>query len=337
MSIPLWLFTGPELGERNEALETLRKDVEKKYGRLDNHLFYAADTALSVILDTVQNGSLFAEARFAVVRNAEAIKKKEDIQALTQWAEQAAAAEGAFLALISDEIGIDKKIEALVPKDHKKIFWELFENKKQEWIRRFFTRMQIGIDQDAIAVLLELVENNTEALKTACAHIGLFLKPGSSLTAETVERLLAHNKEETAFTLFDAMVQGNLEYALNIRQKLTLSKESSPVQLIAGLTYCFRRLRDWHMLADTGALDDFSLKKAGFTSKKAIEQYRRASRRWNTQSVYRIISLLNRTDMQIRALGQELSGVLLDVGLYAIICNQGMEKNNRLFQTSPIF
>ena len=43
MSTPLWLFTGPELGERNDALEALRKSAEKKYGQLDNHLFYAAD------------------------------------------------------------------------------------------------------------------------------------------------------------------------------------------------------------------------------------------------------------------------------------------------------
>ena len=174
MSVPLWLFTGPELGERNDALEALRKSAEKKYGQLDNHLFYAADTSIAVVLDAVQNGSLFAEARFAVVRNAEAIKKKEDIQALTQWAEQTPTEAGAFLVLISDEIGIDKKIEALVPKDHKKIFWELFENKKQDWIRRFFAQSKIGIEQDAIEVMLELVENKTEALKKTCSQISLF-------------------------------------------------------------------------------------------------------------------------------------------------------------------
>ena len=68
MSVPLWLFTGPELGERNEAVEALRKTVEKKYGQLDSHVFYAADTSLTTVLDTIQNGALFADARFAVVR-----------------------------------------------------------------------------------------------------------------------------------------------------------------------------------------------------------------------------------------------------------------------------
>ena len=323
MAIPLWLLSGPELGERNAALDSLKKNAEQQYGSLDTHLFYAAETPMAAILDSLQNGSLFAAARFIIVRNAEAIKKKEDINILSQWAEQSSSQSNAVLVLISDEIGIDKKIEALVPKDHKKIFWELFENKKQEWIRRFFAQSQLRIEAEAIDTLLELVDNNTEALKTTCMHIALFFEAGSVLDAEAIEKLLAHNKEETPFSLFDALCKDNFEYALNIRQKLMLSKESSPVQLIAGLTYCFRRLRDWHVLARNGAPDDFSLKKMGFTSKKAIEQYRRASARWDAQSVSRIISLLNQTDMQIRTAGQELSHVMLDACLYSIARKQG--------------
>ena len=79
------------------------------------------------------------------------------------------------------------------------------------------------------------------------------------------------------------------------------------------------------MLAQTGSLDDFSLKKAGFTSKKAVEQYRRAGRQWDAQAVRRIIALLNKTDMQIRAAGQELSSVFLDNCLYCIVKKQGYE------------
>lgn len=323
MSTPLWLFTGPELGERNAAVAALRTSAEKKYGHIDTYLFYAAETPLPAILDTVQNGSLFAQARFAVIKNAEAIKKKEDIQMLSQWAAHTTDDTGIFLILLSDEISIDKKIEALVPKDRKKIFWELFENKKQEWIRRFFSQSNITIEKDAIDVLLELVENNTESLKSTCTHLCLFFEQGARLTAEVLEGILAHNREETPFTLFDALSTGNLDYALSIRQKLTLSKESSPVQLIAALAYCFRRLSDWHILEQEGGTDPLRLKKAGFISKKAIDQYRRASRHWDAHAVHRIIALLHIIDMRIRTMGQEVQGVLLDTCLYSIACRQG--------------
>lgn len=323
MSTPLWLFTGPELGERNTAVASLRTSAEKKYGPIDTYLFYAAETPLPVVLDTVQNGSLFAQARFAVIKNAEAIKKKEDIQTLTQWATHTTDDTGIFLVLLSDEISIDKKIEVLVPKDRKKIFWELFENKKQEWIRRFFAQSNITIEKDAIAMLLELVENNTEALKSTCTRLCLFFERGTRLTAEVLEDILAHNREETPFTLFDALSAGNLEHALSIRQKLTLSKESSPVQLIAVLTFCFRRLSDWHHIEKEGQADQIRLKKAGFISKKAVEQYRRASTHWDAQDVHRIIALLHIIDMRIRTMGQELQGVILDTCLYSIACRQG--------------
>lgn len=325
MSTPLWLFTGPELGERNTAVGALRTRAEKKYGELDTHVFYAGETSMGIVLDTVQNGTLFAGARFVIVKNAEAIKKKDDIEVLVEWAAHTRDEQGAFLILLSDEIGIDKKIEALVPQDKKKVFWELFENKKQEWVRRFFAQSKISIEPEAIDVLLELVENNTQALRESCTAISLFFEPGTGLTVEKLENVLAHNKEETPFTLFDALSTAHFEYALSIRRKLSLSKESSPVQLIAALAYCFRRLLDWHRLQREGQRDPVHLKKAGFISKKAIEQCRNASTRWNEQAVRRIIALLNTTDMKIRTTGNELQGLLLDACLYSIMYKQGEE------------
>ncbi len=322
-STPLWLFSGPETGERTTAIEAVKKSAEKTHGSLDSHVFYASETPLASVIDILQNGSLFAETRFVLIKNAEAIKKKEDITLLQKWAAEAEGTDSAFLVLVSDEISIDKKIEALVPKNQKKIFWELFENKKQDWIRRFFSHEHIKITQDGIASLLELVQNNTEALKTACTHISLFADKAKPLDGETIEALLAHNKEETAFSLFDALSKNNFQQALSIKQKLMLSKETSPVQIIAGLTYCFRRLRDWHNITKNGMSDDSTLRKNGFTSKKAINQYRNAASLWSLSHAHRIIALLNETDMSIRSTGQEMHDLLIEMCLYTIACKGG--------------
>ena len=93
------------------------------------------------------------------------------------------------------------------------------------------------------------MENNTEALKTACSRFPLFFDKGYRVTEADALAILEHNREESAFSLFDAMGSGNFETALGIWNKLSLSKESSPIQLMAGLTYCFRKLSDWHRLA----------------------------------------------------------------------------------------
>lgn len=314
MELPLWLFTGPEIGERNNALLKLKKELTKKYGEPDSHVFYAGDSEMREVISILQNGNLFASSRFAVLKNAELIKKKEDIEAVLNWAKAAGqSGETAFLVLISDEISINKSIESAVPKNHKQIFWEMFENKKHEWIRNFFAKEQLGINNEAAEAILELVENNTEALKTACSHIVLFFDKGSTITAEEIEKLLAHNKEESVFTLFDALTYSDLEGALSIMQKLLLSKNTSPIQIAAGLVYCFRRLYDWHTAhMENPSMDDFALKKIGFTSKTAVSQYRRAAKLWSFSKTEEIIGAISKADFETRVAGIPMQKIIME-------------------------
>lgn len=320
---PVWLFTGPEIGERNAAVDQLKAFATKTHGNPEMHTLYSADTPLGQVISLLQNGSLFASARFVVLRNAELIKKKEDVSQLVSWATSSAGREDVFLVLISDSIGIDKKIEACVSKDRKKIFWELFENRKQQWITSFFRKEGYQIDPDAVDAILETVENNTDALRTACSRLILFFSPDHQITEDDIETYLSHNREENAFTLFDALSKQNLENALSILEKISLSKESSPVQIIAGLTYCFRRLGDWHRLAAQGVRDDFALKRAGFSGKRAQEQYRRAASAWNLLSASRILALLAQTDSAIRDGGNVVHRILLDTCIVNIVENAG--------------
>ena len=80
--IPVFLYIGPEFGLRNEAIEKHKLEAEKKFGSLDYHLLYAQDVSVGEVISLLQGGSLFAEARFVVLRNAELIKNKEDIEIL---------------------------------------------------------------------------------------------------------------------------------------------------------------------------------------------------------------------------------------------------------------
>ena len=322
-SAPVWLFTGPEIGERNTAVEKLCADLTKRCGTVDLHTLYATDVRLGDVIGLLQNGSLFSDARFIVLRNAELIKKKDDIALIAEWVKGAASVSDVCFVLVSEDIGVDKKLEALVPKDHKRIFWEMFEDRKEQWIIGFFRKAGYDIESEAVAVILELVENNTDALRSACSPFFLFFAPGYRITAEDTENILAHNREETPFTLFDTLTKGDLAGSIEIYRKLSLSKDSSPVQLIAGLSFCFRRLCDWHRLAYNGETSDVSLKKAGFTSKRAVTQYRNAARRWDSEAASRIVSLLVATDMQLRSGGNTLQNCLMETCLYAIVKKNG--------------
>lgn len=327
-SAPVWLFTGPEIGERNDAVEQIRTAAAKR-GVLDAHTLYASDVKIGDIVSLLRNGSLFAEIRFVVLRNAEEIKKKDDIDQLADWI--SGGSDESYLVLVSDEIGVDKKLEALIPKEHKRIFWELFENRKEQWISDFFRKAGYRIEPSAVQTILDLVENNTDALRTACTQFVLFYPQGYCVTAADAESILSHNREESPFTLFDSLAEGLLESALEIYRKLSLGKDSSPVQTIAGLTFCFRRLGDWHRLAQSGATDEFSLKKAGFTSKRAIDQYRTASRRWDSVAVGAVLALLAETDRSVRNSGSALHDCLMELCLYAIVKKNGVAPEVAVF------
>mgnify|MGYP002626811941 CR=1 FL=1 len=86
MAIPVYLFCGPELGQRNDAVEAVKAALKKKYGSSDDFLYYAADTRVEDVVSQLRTESLFTPATCIVLRGAEAIKKKEDISVLINCA-----------------------------------------------------------------------------------------------------------------------------------------------------------------------------------------------------------------------------------------------------------
>ncbi len=327
MALPsIYAFCGPEIGQRNEAVQNTLKNLQKNAPQVDTYTFYATESKLNEVVSLLQNKPLFADACFVELRNAEVIKKKEDIELISVWLK--GAEETSMLVLTSDEISLDKKLENLVTKDCKKVFWEMFEDRKEQWLRSFFSKEGYSIEEDAIESVLELVENNTEALRAECSRFFLCFDKGHRVTQDNVENVLAHTRGESVFSLFDSLSDSSrkpnerLENALSILQKLRLSKDFSGVQFIAGLTYSFRKLAVWLDLHKNNHPSDFDLKIKGFSSKKAQSQYRRAQKLWGDTDVRAILAHLSKADYEIRSGGTTLENIQMQTLLSAIVFNR---------------
>jgi len=334
---PIWLFSGPEFGKRNGTIEEYRKNAKKKFGSLDEYTFYAYETSIAEVVSLLQNGSLFASARFIVLRNAENIKKKDDLDLLKGWvttvekqlSDKQVDGSDAWLFLVSDETSVDKKLESIVPKENRKIFWELFDNQKTEWLKNWFSKAGFSIDNDAIDTILDLVENNTEALRTECSRFSLCFDKGHHISADDADTVLTHSRQESPFTLFAALCATSklpierLTASLTILQQIRHSKESSGIQLIAALSYCFRRLKAWHAVHEGQNPSDFDLKIKGFSSKKMQSQYAQASRLWTIRETVLCLALLADTDMRIRSTGSMIEDIELQQLLYALAIKRG--------------
>jgi hypothetical protein len=70
------IFLGTEIGEKQAAIAEIKKQLSEQGSPPEQTVYYAGETPVSDMVSALRNGSLFAENRLFLVKNAEAIKKK---------------------------------------------------------------------------------------------------------------------------------------------------------------------------------------------------------------------------------------------------------------------
>ena len=311
-----YIYLGPELGEKQDAVNTIRSQF-KKSRQTEEFIFYGDETPAAEIVDTLQNQGLFADSRIVIVKNAEAIKKKEEIDQIVSWTKSSINDDNTALILLSDEIKIAAGFDSA--KAIKQVFYELFESKKNEWVRAFFRREGLSVSDDCVNTILEMVENNTDALKRECSRLIYFLPKDKPISTEDIEKWLAHNREESAFTLFSRIASGDLTRALE-SMSVMLAAKTSASGIIAGLAWCFRKLGDYLTLAEKGnANNSFELKQIGLSSAKAAGDYIAAARRYDSDAVEECLALCARYDILLRSPVAVMENILMNMYIIAVI------------------
>ena len=317
-----YIFLGPEIGKKQDEVDKIRKKLAGgKNAVLEETVFYAGETSAAQIADMVLNRSLFADCHLFIIKSAEQIKKKEDIALIESCINCGDSTAGSVLLFLSDENKLAAGLEDLVPRENKIIFYEMLEDQKEEWVSSLFRREGRSIGQDGIDAILELVENNTDALRRECSRLMLFLPsaPDRPIRAQDVEQWLSHSREESAFTLFSRIAAGDLPRAIESLHTLLAAKESAP-GILAGLAWCFRKLRSYLALVESGgASNNFELKKIGLSSPKARDDYTAAARRYNMTAADACLALTAEYDISTRAFGSAFEQILMDVYIIKIM------------------
>jgi DNA polymerase-3 subunit delta len=137
------------------------------------------------------------------------------------------------------------------------------------------------------------------------------------VSGEAVEKWLSHTREESTFTLFSRIAAGDLSKSLEILHSLLDAREPFR-RIFAGLAWCFRKLRDYLNLVNSGAyIDDFEFKKIGLASAKARKDYALAARRY--PSADPCLALLAEFEILLPQAGSAFETILLDLFLYRLI------------------
>ncbi|HOT58401.1 MAG TPA: DNA polymerase III subunit delta [Spirochaetia bacterium] len=311
-----YLLCGPEEGSKGDFINNLKKSIEKEFGKNGEYYsYYAGETAPETVLEVLQHGALFSDWRFVRYLDADKISGKENMQLITQFIKNPAPA--AFLILETVSYSIDKAIEEALAKEAKKTFWELSLDEAENWVQAYFKKASLEIENNAVTMLLELVGNNTEALKTECSRLALFYPPGSCITEDTIEQYIAHSRQEDVFTLFASLVENSFEHSLGILQTILSSKEANGISIISGLRWSFQRLASLHELIKSGKPFEQAARTLKITSRKMLSLYHKALREWTYAEVKELIAFSAEIDYQLRLMGTVLEQEMLELFLFS--------------------
>jgi DNA polymerase-3 subunit delta len=251
------------------------------------------------------------------VHDAATIRKKDDVAAIEAFVKRPAP--DATLFLLSEETRADSKLEKILPSGAKKVFWELFDNQKRGWITSYFRKQSVTIDPEAIDLFLELVENNTQELRSEADKLVIFAGSAGHIDQEAVEANIYHSHQENVFSLHRRVVDQDLTGALATLEKMVSSGEAEPVALIGGLLFQVRRLLSLRALLDHGASLDEAFRKLNIRGKRIQSDYREAASRYSAAELERQIKLLVEYDVAFREAGQPLSRLLLELLVYQLL------------------
>ena len=340
-----YLLLGPEEGEKNEWLADEKKRVLAQHPDAEVHQFYAGDDTGEAISSVLSQSSLFSSFRLVIIKQFENRSGKDGIaKAIEDYLK--AKQDDAELIIVSSErsqMKIPKPILDGIGKDGVKMFWEMFENKKREWIAAAFRKEGFSITQDAVEEILFSTENNTQEMKNLVSSLSLYFRASDTgkqqVTVEDIEQYAIKTRGEDGYTLFSALAERDTEHALLIMKTLLESDSYGAIRAIGVVTSRFRLLESALSMKRKGSGMDYIAVNAEYLSpypssfsekgirKKDIPIISKAMQSYSLEDTQRIILYLGKMDNEIKAASSELLPIVLSSVIYTISAEKGRESS----------
>ncbi len=351
MIAPVYLLLGPETGEKQERIKAIRNQIAKENGTAPEfHHYYPTDDGWEEQLyQNLTTVGFFASWQLVILSQVESLGAKESKQLadfLKPLLAPKPAPYQATLILASDATYLKegKILQTTIPKDLTIFFYEMFDDRKEEWVRNYFRRHGISITPDGISTLLDMVENNTSELKSASNQLIFFWqleKRSTPVDGDAIETYMANTKEEDAFTLFPAIMERNLKGALRILQQIFAQGDSkTSFTLYSQLLFQFRKLlsveeiyRQTHSESEAFQNAQVFGKKAGVFTLKEKATYRKALTNYSLDQARQVLSCMEEADIPLKGAG-DMCMTVWEQLLATIILHNGKKIAEPVFITA---
>ncbi|PKM07439.1 MAG: DNA polymerase III subunit delta [Gammaproteobacteria bacterium HGW-Gammaproteobacteria-7] len=106
--------------------------------------------------------------------------------------------------------------EAIAKAGHMAVCWPVKPDSLPAWLRERLQRVDLTLDADALALLVERVEGNLLAADQEIRKLALQLEPGTRLDGPGLAALIADSARYDVFQLLDAALAGDARRAVRV-------------------------------------------------------------------------------------------------------------------------
>ena len=322
------LLLGPELGQKADLVAQIISAAETAHGDVEVLRTFPYDTDLVDLAATLRTPGLFTSHRVVVLQEVQDLRAGNQLDALLGYGAEPSAASTLVLTSGGMARDLPAALPRMVPAARTRIFWEMFENRRESAVQRAFRARGVRIDAEACALILELAPTDSAALEALCGSLAGFFAANASaanafVAVEDVEQYLYHSREETVFSLFDRVVARDLQGCLETLTTLLLARRGDAIQIVAMLHSQFQRLVRFKELLAARTAPAQALTELRITGKRMQRTFQEAHRRYADAEMEPIQRLLVEFDTRARLFSQELTEPLLQLLLYHIVARGG--------------
>lgn len=322
---PAYLLLGPEEGQKADFIRDELVKIRTAYPEgVEEHRYRVSDKGVNELISLMLNGSLFSPAMVVIYRDVDELGK-EDAKRLAAYLKSPNP--NCVTILVSTAFKVDESLQAAVPRDAQKIYYELFESQRRGWLIGYFRNRGFTLEEDAADFFIEMVGNTTDQLRAEADRLMLFLEGTPVIATSVLEEYLQHLREESPFTLFDALLERRLDSSLEILNKIYLSGENQ----LTGLTMLL--VRQWRVFylyleqKKAGVPDETAFQELRIFVKRQKEAFKRAASAFTPQRVEELYLLTQEFDLLVRQAAGTEKKTLLDYYCYLATSIGGVRRN----------
>lgn len=263
----------------------------------DQTIFYGKETDLNTVLNTAKRFPLMGDFQLIVVREAQNIKKYDELITYLQNPQPQSVI---IFALKG------KKIDARTLKKFEGSFSvfeskKLYDNQIPAWIVQLAQSKKMSIDDKTATLIAEYLGNDLNKIANEITKLDTLLVGNKTITAEIVEHNIGISKEFNFFELNSALARRNILQANRIINHFSANPKNYPLVVTIGSLYkFFNSVLLAHFCENNSS--DFLAKKLqlNFFAAKDCEA---GTRHYSKKKLAEIFELLNEFDLKSKGYG----------------------------------